>query len=206
MTLIEICDLPSDLKSNLNLDFISLPRFEIFRGFLENEEEEEISRLYLNSEKKENPALIGRIWGICGPPGSGKSSFVRQAALDGIKNEQRIIWFDTEGSCSLSGLPNLRVIRTYDAIQLLASVRCLIPGSADFIIVDSVGFAFRHCDIRVREVMVRLMVSELLTLGRCRVLLVNQTTTRVSEDSYEVVPLLDSLWSKLVEHDNIIKY
>ena len=194
--MLEICDLPKRLKESLARANYKFPDWETFKRHAEHYPEEEVAELFKGATACIEPRVGGSLEGLCGVSGSGKSSRAGTMARAAISQGFRVTWFDTEGSCPKIENANFTCYRTYDAMQLLATVRMM--SRSDLIVVDSVGFAFRHCDDR--ESLLALFFDALIERGRCKVLVVNQTTT----ENGEVFPLFGKQWVRFCNSNHII--
>lgn len=194
--LVDLCDLPAAVRMRLASLYYELPDWDSFRVIVAEYSDDEARALFHGATACIEPRVGGGIVGWCGVPGSGKSSRAAEVARAALSKGLSVTWFDTEGSCPVILDPSFTVYRTFDALQLVASARLM--GRADLVIVDSLGFAFRHCDDR--ECMLRLLIDTLLDRGGVEAIVVNQTTT----DAADVLPLLGKLWFTLCNSKYII--
>jgi len=159
------------------MEFSELPSFEIFESACLKLGIRESEKLFFEATAKIAPTRGARLRQICGGPGSGKSTTCLEISGRALRAGRRVTFLDTEGSCPGIQHPAFTLFRTFDATGLLATVR-EISREVDLLIIDSVGFAFRHSPRPEREGMLRVLVDALLGLSECEVVLINQTTTR----------------------------
>ena len=143
------------------------------------------------------------------------SAYCAKVASDVLAIGHNVLWIDTEGSAICDGLiPNLSLIRTSDALELIATVRLLaFKGlEVDLLVIDSIGFAFRHFgSIEWRHKALGILFEATRMIAKRLVILVNHTTTRVisrqasdqdeldddsSATTHELVPCFSETWMR----------
>lgn len=126
---------------------------------------------------------------IYGPPASGKTTFCMLAAIEALKEDKKVFYFDTENSFNidrfkqlqaniLEKLHNLLIVKVKDLEDQTKKIKNIEGIEPDIVIVDSLSYFYRLELKKDYKKSNELMVEQLRSLkhisGLCPIILTAQ--------------------------------